>query len=309
MPHTVAVLLLEQVVPSDVTVPCDLFRLAWLADGQPAYRVLTCGQGGSPVPAGPLRLTPSHDLGGLSGADTIIVPGREDFLEPAPPAVLAALRAAVRRGARVASVCVGAFTLAEAGLLDGQRATTHWLAAGQLAARYPAIAVDPDVLFVDNGQILTAAGAAAAQDLCLHIIRRDHGLAVAADSSRRAVMPLERPGGQAQFIVHEPPPPDGASLAPLLHWIEENLRADLRLPALARQAAMSQRSLHRRFLEQTQQTPAQWIARARLRRAQHLLQSTALPVAEISDHVGFGSPSTMRARFRELLGRSPRQLR
>ena len=308
-PHTVAVILPEGAVPSDASIPCDIFRHARLADHRPGYRVLTCGIRGAAVSAGPLRLLPGHDLGALDTAETVIMPGVEQLSQPHAPAILDALRAAAARGCRIASVCTGAFFLAEAGLLDGLRATTHWRAAALLAARYPAVEVDPDVLFVDNGQILTSAGAAAASDLCLHMIRRDLGAEVAAEAARAAVMPLERSGGQAQFILHAPPAPDGDSLEPLLRWIAENLRADLRLGVLARRAAMSPRTLHRRFREQAGTTPAEWIASARVRRAQLLLETTTLPVADISDHVGFRSPSTMRARFRARVGVSPQQYR
>ncbi len=196
--------------------------------------------------------------------------------------VLAALRSAAASGTRIASICVGAFTLAATGLLDGLRATTHWAAAGELARRYPAVAVDANVLFVDNGQILTSAGAAAGLDLCLHMIRNDHGSAVAADAARIAVMPLERDGGQAQFIVREPPTPDGATLEPLLRWMEENAHRELTLADIAAQAMMSARTLNRRFREQTGTTPLHWLHRARLRQAQYLLETTSHSVERIA---------------------------
>ena len=175
------------------------------------------------VDAGAFTLRAPWGLDALAEADTIILPGCADPTLPVPPEVLDALRAAAARGTRIASICVGAFVLAATGLLDGLRATTHWLGAAALAATHPEVDVDPDVLYVDNGQFLTSAGAAAGLDLCLHMIRRDHGSAVAADAARLSVMPLEREGGQAQFIVHEQPPsPDGTTLEPLLRWMEEN---------------------------------------------------------------------------------------
>ena len=182
-------------------------------------------------------------LEALERADTIIVPGIADIDAPVPRELVQALRAAAERGARLASICSGAFLLAATGLLAGKRATTHWLAAAELARRYPAIEVDPNVLFVDEGNLLTSAGATAGIDLCLHLVRRDFGAAVAANTARMAVVALEREGGQAQFIVHPPPPSDGESLAPLLAWIEQNLHRDLSLFALARRAAMSTRTL------------------------------------------------------------------
>ncbi|WP_344732642.1 GlxA family transcriptional regulator, partial [Spinactinospora alkalitolerans] len=210
---------------------------------------------------------------------------------------------------RIASICVGAFVLAATGLLDGLRATTHWAATPELARRHPAVEVDPDVLFVDNGQFLTSAGAAAGMDLCLHMVRRDHGSAVAADAARIAVMPLERDGGQAQFIAHEPPAPDGASLEPLLRWMEENAHRELTLDDIARHGAVSTRTLGRRFREQTGTTPLQWLNRARLRRAQHLLETTVHPVERIAGQVGFGSATTFRDRFKRLVGTSPHAYR
>jgi transcriptional regulator GlxA family with amidase domain len=189
------------------------------------------------------------------------------------------------------------------------RATTHWLAAAELARRNPSIDVDPDVLYVDNGQILTSAGAAAGLDLCLHMVRRDYGATVAADAARISVMPLERDGGQAQFIVHAPPAADGESLDPLLRWLEKNLDKELALDEIARRAAMSTRSLSRRFREQTGTTPARWVLALRVRRAQHLLETSGQPVERIAEAVGLGSTATLRDRFRRIVGTSPQAYR
>ncbi|TQS39728.1 helix-turn-helix domain-containing protein [Cryptosporangium phraense] len=305
--HTVAVLAPRHVVPFDLTVPVEVFGRARLPGGGPAYRVLVCGPDDE-VDAGTFTIRVKHDLDALARADTIVVPGVSEAVAvdaPVPEEVLAALRAAAARGTRIASVCAGAFTLAAAGLLDGLRATTHWLGTSELAARYPAVDVDPDVLFVDNGNVLTSAGAAAGLDLCLHLVRRDHGAAVAADAARLSVMPLERDGGQAQFIAYEPPAPDGTSLRPLLAWAEENLHRPLTLDDLARRAALSDRTLSRRFREQTGTTPLQWLNRVRLRRAQHLLETTGHPVERIAAEVGFTGASTFRDRFKRLVGVSP----
>ena len=214
--HTVAVLALDQVIPFDLSTPIEVFTRTRLPDGRPGYQVRVCAERPE-VDAGAFTLRAPWGLDGLTGADTIIVPGTADPTAPLSPAVRDALRAAARHGTRIASICSGAFPLAATGLLDGLRATTHWLAAGLLAASHPDIEVDPDVLYVDNGQLLTSAGAAAGLDLCLHMIRRDYGSAVAADAARLSVMPLEREGGQAQFIVHDyAPAPQGSALEPLL---------------------------------------------------------------------------------------------
>jgi transcriptional regulator GlxA family with amidase domain len=237
------------------------------------------------------------------------VPGLADPTEPVPEDVLGALRATAESGTRVASICVGAFTLAAAGLLNGLRATTHWAAAKELSRLYPDVDVDAGVLFVDNGQILTSAGAAAGLDLCLHMIRKDHGSAVAADAARVAVMPLEREGGQAQFIVHEPPGADGSSLEPLLRWMEQNARRGLTLGEIAARAKMSTRTLNRRFREQTGTTPLRWLQRSRIRHAQRLLETTGHPVERVAGEVGFGSTTSFRDLFKSLVGTSPRDYR
>ncbi len=306
--HTIAVLALDGVLAFDLSTPIETFGRVRLPDGRAAYRVRVCAPGAE-VDAGAFTLRAPWGLEALAEADTIILPGLADPTAPIPADVLDALRTAAANGTRIASICAGAFTLAATGLLDGLGATTHWVAAGELARRYPAVKVDADVLFVDNGQILTSAGAAAGLDLCLHMIRRDHGSAVAADAARLAVMPLERDGGQAQFIVREPPTPDGATLEPLLRWMDENAHRDLSLADIAARAMVSTRTLNRRFREQTGTTPLHWLHRARLRRAQYLLETTDHSVERVAGQVGFGSPTTFRERFRGLVGASPQAYR
>jgi transcriptional regulator GlxA family with amidase domain len=252
-----------------------------------------------------LNLTVRWPITLLRRADTIVVPGIDDLDRSIPAALLSELRRAIRRGARVASICTGAFILARTGALDGLAATTHWLAASELARRFPAITVNPGVLYVDHGRVLTSAGAAAGFDLCLHIVRRDLGAEAAARVARAAVMPLERAGGQAQFIVHEQPDVPSAMFAPLLIWIDQNVRRDLSLPVVARRAAMSCRTLSRRFREHVGMTPAAWIARARVREAQRLLETTKLRVEAVAEAVGFGSATVLRDRFAALVGVSP----
>ncbi|MGW4298155.1 GlxA family transcriptional regulator [Streptomyces sp. NPDC004376] len=307
--HTVAVLALDQVIPFDLSTPVEVFSRTRLPDGRPGYQVRVCAEH-EEIDAGAFALRAPWGLEGLRGADTIIVPGVGEPTAPLSPAVRDALRSAAADGTRIASICVGTFPLAATGLLDGLRVTTHWRAAGLLAATYPALDVDPDVLYVDNGQFLTSAGAAAGLDLCLHMIRRDYGSAVAADSARLSVMPLEREGGQAQFIVHDhAPTPQGSELEALLTWLRENLARDLTLADIAGRAGTSTRTLIRRFRDQTGTTPLQWLHRARIRQAQHLLETTEHSVERIGHQVGFASPTSFRDRFKRTTGVSPQTYR
>lgn len=303
--HTVAVLALDQVIPFDLSTPIEAFTRTRLPDGRAAYRIRVCAVTPT-VDAGTFTITAPYGLDALAEADTVILPGCADPTAQIPEPALDAIRAAAANGTRIASICTGAFVLAATGLLDGRRATTHWLAASLLAERFPEIDVDPDVLYVDNGQFLTSAGAAAGLDLCLHLVRRDHGSAVAADTARLSVMPLEREGGQAQFIVaDQPPTPRGSVLEPVLRWMQNNAEADLSLEDIAAHAGMSTRTLNRRFREQTGSTPLQWLHRARIRQAQYLLESTDHPIDRIAGQVGFGSPTAFRDRFKRVVGTSP----
>lgn len=303
--HTVAVLALDQVVPFDLSTPLEIFARVQLPDGRHPYRVGVC----APAPevgAGSFVLRAAWGLDSLETADTIVVPGRAEDAPPPGQDVLDALRKAAARGARIASICAGAFVLAETGLLDGLAATTHWAASADFARRYPRVELRPDVLYVDNGQLLTSAGAAAGLDLCLHMIRSDWGSAVAADAARLSIMPLEREGGQAQFILHpRPPVPRGSALEPLLSWMEEHLSEDLTLTGLASRGGMSERTLSRRFREQTGTTVLQWLLRARVRRAQFLLERTDHTVERIAAEAGFGSPAAFRERFKRVTGMTP----
>src|SRR3984957_10660295 len=307
--HTVAVLALDRVIPFDLSTPIEVFTRTRLPDGRPGYQIRVCAQQAE-IDAGAFTVRAPWGLDGLKGADTIIVPGTADPAAPLAPAVRDALRAAAADGTRIASICSGTFPLAATGLLDGLRATTHWTAAARLAALHPGVEVDPGVLYVDNGQFLTSAGAAAGLDLCLHMIRRDYGSAVAADAARLSVMPLEREGGQSQFIVHDHPPvPQGSALAPLLIWLQDNLGRDLTLADIAAQSGTSTRTLTRRFREQAGTTPLQWLHRARVRQAQHLLETTQHSVERIGAQVGFGSPTAFRDRFKRTTGVSPHAYR
>jgi transcriptional regulator GlxA family with amidase domain len=305
----VAVVAFDGVVAIDLILPAEAFGHTRLADGTPGYRVKLCASSRLvETTVCPMQI--KHGLDVLRTADTIVIPGIDSAQRAVEARLLKAIVRAAARGARVASVCSGAFVFAKTGLLDGKRATTHWAAADTLQAMHPAIVVDPAVLYVDNGQFLTSAGGMAQLDLCLHMIRSDHGAAVAASAARVAVMPLERSGGQAQFIVHEPPVAEqGGSLAATLEWMSHNLKADLGVDVIARRAAMSERTLARKFLEQTGTTPAKWVTRARICHGQSLLETTELSVERVAEQAGFGSAMAFRTRFRELVGVAPADYR
>ncbi len=298
----------DGVVLGDLATPCEVLARVQNSDGQPAYELRICSERAR-VASEHLTLDVPWRLSSLRNADTVIVPGADSIDRPTSESSKAAIRGALRRGARLASICSGAFALAAAGVLDGLRATTHWLLAPELARRYPNVTVDADVLYIDNGQVLTSAGAAAGLDLCLHLVRRDLGAEIAARTARAVVMPLERAGGQAQFIVHEPPCETGTSIGRVLEWIGDNLAKDLSLGVLARRAAMSPRTFCRRFREQVGATPANWIARARVARAQQLLETTEHSVEEVAGAVGFRSSTVLREQFARVLGTSPKAYR
>lgn len=303
----VGVLALDGVIPFDLGVACDVFSRTLLPDGRAAYQVHVCGEAAR-VNAGAFTLQPPARLAALDRVDIIVVPGIEDIAQPPSRAVQRALRSAHARGAAIASICTGAFVLAACGLLDGKRATTHWAAAGELARRFPRVTVDANVLYVDEGTIVTSAGSSAGLDMCLYLVGRDHGQAVAAQSARMAVAPLQRDGGQAPYI-RQAPLASADSLSPLLDWLSKNLDQAVDIDALAARAAMSPRTFARRFREQTGTTPIQWLIANRVRRAQELLQSCDLSVDRIAAAAGFDSPVTFRARFRRLVGVTPSEYR
>jgi transcriptional regulator GlxA family with amidase domain len=257
------------------------------------------------VRVGRFLLAPDHGLDRLARADTVLVPGWAD-VDAAPPAELVdAVRAAHSRGARVASLCTGAFVLAAAGLLDGLRATTHWAHTEVLAARFPRVTVDQDVLYVDNGQVLTSAGKAAAMDLCLHLVRADHGPAAANAIARRLVVPPHRAGGQAQFVTTPVPARDDHPLASLLPWITARLDRPLTVEDLARRANMSSRHLGRHFRSVTGTTPLRWLLNQRIRRAQELLENTDAGIDAVAEAVGMGTATTLRRHFNRTVGVPP----
>ncbi|MGW0806067.1 helix-turn-helix domain-containing protein [Nonomuraea sp. NPDC002799] len=260
---------------------------------------------------GPVATLAGYDMAVRAGlaavrhADTVVVPGWQGRDGTAPPAVLDALRQAHRRGARVVAICTGAFLLAEAGLLDGRRATTHWRMAAELAARFPAVEVEPDTLYVDLGDVATSAGTAAGIDLCLHLVRADHGAAHAAQLARHMVMPPHREGGQLQYAAPPAPGHPPGSLAPILDWAGERLHEPLTVDDLAARAQVSARTLARRFSVQLGMGPGQWLLVQRVTAARALLEETDLPVETIAVRVGLSSATNLRRRFHTLLRTTP----
>ncbi|GIJ49961.1 AraC family transcriptional regulator [Virgisporangium aliadipatigenens] len=301
--RVVAVLALPGVVGFDLMVPCVVFGAA--SDRVRRYEVRVCaapGAGSTTRRYGGLTFRAPFGLDGLDDADLVVVPGY-DLRIPEPPAALDALRRTARR-ATVASICTGAFALAAAGLLDGLRATTHWQYAALLKERHPRVEVAADALYLDNGSLLTSAGVAAGLDLCLYLVGRDHGAAVAAETARTVVMPLHRDGGQAQYVAYTPPA-DATAIAPLLDRLRARLGEPLTLASMAAAGGMSVRSLQRRFADQVGSSPLQWLLRARIDRARQLLETTDLPIDRVAAEVGFGSPVTLRHHFGRVVGVAP----
>ncbi|HEY6146796.1 MAG TPA: transcriptional regulator FtrA [Thermoanaerobaculia bacterium] len=269
------------------------------------YRFSACSVESSAARAtGGVRIAASSGLAGLRRAGTIVIPGWRNADEPPPGALVAAVRRAHERGARLMSICSGVFVLAAAGLLDGRRATTHWRYVEKLRERYPKIQVEPDVLYVDEGSILTSAGSAAGIDLCLHVVRRDFGAEIANQVARRLVVPPHRDGGQAQF-VREPVRRDAAGLAPLLEWASGHLRSSLTVDQLARRANMSPRTFARRFVDETGTTPHRWLTQQRLLAAQRRLETTHEPIDDVAEAAGFDTAETLRHHFRRVYGTTP----
>ena len=311
--HRVAVLLLPPVVGFDAAIAPTLFGNATSDDGDPLYDVVTCG-----LTAGPIAATTGFDLvlaagrEALAAADTVVIPGTrfaparvDGVLTPEASEALAL----IRPGTRLVSICTGAFVLAAAGLLDGRPATTHWKFADAMRRLYPEVLLDENVLFVDDGDILTSAGLAAGIDLCLHIIRCDHGAQVANTVAKYCVVPPWREGGQAQFIDRQVPVPDHASTAATREWALRHLDEALTVQRLARHAKMSPRTFNRRFREQTGQSPGAWVRNRRVDRARELLESRALPVDDVARLSGLGSGGNLRHHLRRGVGMSPSSYR
>ncbi|GAA0575085.1 helix-turn-helix domain-containing protein [Actinomadura livida] len=303
-----AVVVREGVQPMELGLVHQLFGGAWSPGGEPLYEVVSCAvEPGPVVTAADFAVVVAHGLDVLEDAGTVVVPAAPavDEVRPGDGPVPAALVAARERGARIASICTAAFVLAEAGLLEGRRATTHWLSCERFAARFPGVRVDAAVLYADEGDVLTSAGEAAGIDLCLHMIRRDHGAAVAGDVARRTVVPPHREGGQAQFIARPVPEPRGSSTAAARAWALERLDRPVTLAELAGRASMSVRTFTRRFREETGVSPQAWLAGQRVERARRLLEETDLPVEAVAARAGFGTAASLRAHLQAAVGVAP----
>ncbi|MFF0449745.1 GlxA family transcriptional regulator [Streptomyces sp. NPDC004609] len=309
-PHRVAVLAFPGVIPFELSIPHRIFGRAFSAGGEPLYEVITC----TAVP-GPVSTTADFavyvDRGPetLGEADTVIVPAAyeppELFREGRLPGGLAEVLGQIRPGTRLASICTGSFLLAAAGYLDGRPATTHWSWADRLQRLFPSVRVDPDVLYIDDGDVLTSAGVAAGIDLCLHMVRRDHGAAVANDVARRSVVPPHRDGGQAQYIRRPVPEARSATTSMARDWALERLHEPIRLRDMAERESMSVRTFTRRFREKVGVSPGQWLTRQRVERARHLLESTDLSVDQVARDSGFGTAQSMRQHVQAVLGVAP----
>lgn len=304
--QTVAVLVLPNVVPFDLVIPDFIFGDTKPHGGVAYYRMLMCGLAPGLVPmVHDIPVGVSHGLEVLDDADTIVIPGRSPADTPVPDDVVGKLRSAADRGARLVSICTGSFVLAAAGLLDGRRATTHWAHAENLSRKYPRVSVDPRVLYVEDGPILTSAGMAAGIDLCLHVVRKDHGAEVANAIARRMVVPPHRTGGQAQFIEQPVPVTRDESLQRTQAWALERLHEPLTVEHLARHANMSARHFARRFHAELGIAPLRWLLSERVRLAQRLLEQTDLSVQRIAERAGFGSAISLRRHFGRELGTTP----
>lgn len=299
----IAIAAIDGMLHFELAVSYEIFGSAPAGVVKPWYELAVCGS--DSVQLGRFHLRPDSGLDQLIHADTVIVPGWENVDTIPPTDLVEAVRAAHDAGARVASLCTGAFVLAAAGLLDDRRATTHWAHTEALAARYPKIDVDPDVLYVDNGRVLTSAGKAAAADLCLHLVRRDYGSKVANIAARRLVIPPHRAGGQAQFVATPVPEQADHPLADLLPWVRARLDQPLTVEDLARQANMSARNLSRHFTSVTGTTPLQWLLIQRIRRAQEMLETTNDGIDAIAQSSGMGTATTLRRHFKRSVGVSP----
>lgn len=309
-PHLVAVLVYDGLCTFEFGIVADVFGHPRPEMGPGWYRLVSCA-----VERGPLRATggvvvqAEAGLEALSRADTIIVPGWRRNGAPPPPRLVEELHAAMGRHARIVSICSGAFLLAAAGLLDGRRVTTHWKYAEEFRERFPSVDLAPEVLYVDEGDILTSAGSAAGIDLLLHLVRGDFGPDAANRIARGLVVPAHREGGQAQFIERPVPKRPNNRLAPLLDWMRSRLDEDLGNAMLARQAAMSERTFLRRFRELTGSTPSGWLQEERVAAARRALETSDAHVEQIAEALGFGTSATLRTQFRRRVGVGPTEYR
>lgn len=301
-PHRIVVLAIDGVYPFELGIPSRVFGAA---DGR--YEVVTCSVDGHPVRTNAdFSIAVEHDLEALRTADTVVIPSfmSTPFNREMPRELVDALTAAAPR-TRLVSICTGAFVLAAAGLLDGRPATTHWALADLFRTWYPQVALDPDVLFIDDGDVLTSAGAASGLDICLHLIRKDHGSEVANHVARMCVVPPWRDGGQAQYIEFPVPETSNNGTAAARQWALEHLHEPATLADLAGHAHMSVRTFARRFADEVGMSPGRWLIRQRVDRARHLLETTDLPVDEIAGQVGFAGGTSLREHLHAAIGVSP----
>lgn len=306
--HLVVAVAYDRLCTFEFGCVVELFALPRPELGVQWYRFAVCAAEDGPIrAAGGITLAAPHTLKLLDRADTIVIPGWRDADEPPPEALLRKLRAAARRGARLCSICSGVFVLAAAGVLDGKTVTTHWRYAEKLKARYPALTVEPDSLYVDEGSVVTSAGSAAGLDMLLHLVRRDYGAAVANRVAQRLVVPPHREGGQAQYVPRPmPPEDDGGRLARLIDWMRSHAAAEHTVESLAQRASMSERTLQRRFREATGFGPYEWLIRERIALAKDMLETRPrLSIGAVAERAGFGSEESMRRHFRRIAMTSP----
>jgi transcriptional regulator GlxA family with amidase domain len=308
--HRIVVLALPGVIPFELGIPARIFGAARDAAWKPYYEVITCSVDGLPVRTdADYSITVEHDARALATADTVIIAPTHElgemYQKGTLPDSLGDALAQVRPGTRMVAICTGTFVLAAAGLLDGRPATTHWRHAERLSSMFPSIKVDPDVLYVDDGDILTSAGVAAGIDLCLHLVRRDHGSAVANKVARTCVVPPARDGGQAQYIQRPVPKTWEGSTSAARQWALERLDQPLSLTDLAAHSAMSTRTFTRRFRAETGLSPGQWLTRQRVDLARHLLETTDLSIDHVADRAGFGTATSLRQNLQATIGISP----
>jgi transcriptional regulator GlxA family with amidase domain len=308
--HRVVVLALPGVIPFELGIPSRIFGDATGGDGERLYEVTTCTVDGLPVTSSAgFTIGVEHDAAALAQADTVVIPPsdalgaiREHGRLPKP---VAEALSRIRPGSRIVSICTASYVLAAAGLLNGRPATTHWREAEHFQRTFPRVKVDPGVLFVDDGDVITSAGAAAGVDLCLHLVRRDHGSGVANRAARGCVVPPWRDGGQAQYVERPIPDPSHSTTVDTRAWALKHLDRPVTLSELAAHARTSVRTFTRRFRDEVGMTPGQWLTLQRVERARHLLESSDLPIDQIAGRSGFGAPSSFRQHFRAITGVSP----
>ncbi|MEU5215407.1 helix-turn-helix domain-containing protein [Streptomyces sp. NPDC020807] len=309
-PHRVVVLALPGLLPFELGIPHRIFGRAKDSEGRALYEILTCATTAGAVQTdADFAVHVEHGAEILATADTVVVPASYElgpvYEEGRLTDELAAALAHIRPGTRLVSICTGGYVLAAAGYLDGRPATTHWASAEHFQRLFPEVRVDADVLFVDDGDVLTSAGVAAGIDLCLHLVRRDHGTAVANDVARRTVVPPHRDGGQAQYIARPMPEAGTHTTTAARAWALAHLHEPIQLRDLAEREAMSVRTFTRRFREEVGVSPGQWLTQQRVERARHLLESTGLPIDRIAHDAGFGTAQSLRAHLMSAIGVTP----